>query len=351
MQVVLFGKHAGTDGPSRVTRGMASGLAEKGLDVTVLGYGQHTDVPHSSVQLELFSDIPDSVGEWRALYQAVQKRVTEVNPDIFHALERYPYESDLRTVQWTSDMVVMWKKTGDRPGTRALIGEAILNWYSRQGVRKATMTVAQSPETVSQMQRLWKSTPDTIIPLGIAGSSLTRPVEVSQPSKILVVGRISQRKGQRQFLDHLDPSSAQYDLQIIGGKADEEYAAEALDGWKEQYRGYVAEKELRAAYEQGDIVVVPSHLENFSVVALEAIANGCAVVITDDCGFAQFDWADESNGIFVASGRAEAAIMTEQIAKSNPDELLRYKRSAFELAQRLTWDHIVERYIGLYNSC
>ena len=350
MQVVLFGKHAGTDGPSRVTRGIAAGLAKQDINVTVLGYGQRSDLPHPNVQLELLSDIPSSVGGWRALYQAVQRRVEGINPDLFHALERYPYVSDIRTVQWTSDMVVMWERTGNRPSTRALIGEGILNWYSRQGATKATITVAQSAETVSQMKRLWKLSPDRIIPLGIKSEYLTQPQDPNQPPQVLVVGRISQRKGQKWLLKHLNPKDERYDLQIIGGKEDESYAADALDGWKEQYCGYLSDDQLVAAYEQADIVVVPSHLETFSVVALEAIAKGCAVIITDTCGFAQFEWANQSNGVFVVSNGKEAAKTTEQISEQNPEELLQHKQAAFELAQNLTWEQITEQYIEQYEQ-
>ena len=348
MQVVLFGKHAGTDGPSRVTRGVASGLAKQDINVTVLGYGQRSDLPHPNVQLKLLSDVPSSVGGWRALYQAVQSQVEEIDPDIFHALERYPYESDIRTVQWTSDMVVMWERTGNRPSTRALVGEGILNWYSRQGATKSRITVAQSAETVSQMQRLWKTSPDRIIPLGIEAEYLTQPQNTNQPPQVLVVGRVSQRKGQKRLLKHLDPDDSRYKLHIIGGKADEDYASEALDGWEAQYRGYLSDEQLTKEYEQADIVVVPSHLETFSVVALEAIAKGCVVVITDTCGFAQFEWANQSNGVFVVNSGKEAANVTAQVAESSPETLLAHKQAAFKLAQSLTWNRVVEQYINQY---
>ena len=133
MEVTLFGKHKGSHGPTRVTRGLASGLAAAGHRVKVLSYGDRADSPAPGVDLELLGEMPASVRGWWRLYRTVRRRLEGQDGDVFHAVERYPFAADVRTVQWTSDMSVMWRRTGTRPPVRAFAGELLINWMSRRG--------------------------------------------------------------------------------------------------------------------------------------------------------------------------------------------------------------------------
>lgn len=349
MKVTLFGKHKGTTGPTRVTRGLAEGLATHGCDVTIIGYGDREDPPVPDVKVDLISNMPNSVRGWNKMFRKVRDRVSDTNCDIFHALERYPYYADVRTVQWTSDPYVLWRRTGEMPGFRVLAGDLILNWLSRKGAAAASVVVAQSPETERQMQRYWRLKSDYVIPLGINSSFLTRPTPPSFPIRIHVVGDIDKQKGQYQFLQSLDPDSPHYDVRIVGPISDKEYAEKALDGWEDKHIGYVSGDELESQYERADIIAIPSNLDSFSMVALESIAKGCVVVITDVCGFAQFNWSNEQNGIFVVEDQNKAAECVVKLSKDQP-KLKELQFLAYKLAQSLTWERIANEYMQHYES-
>ena len=348
MEIILFGKYHGKHGPSRVTHGLSRALGSLGYSPTVLTYGDQNEPPHSRVTIECLGSMPDSVFEWKQIYKSAQKYVSKANPEIFHALERYPFESDIRTVQWTSDMFVMWRRTGQRPPIVSFAGECIMNWYSRKGAKSSTVTIAQSPETVSQMHSLWRLSPDHVIPLGIEKEFRTAPSKINDPIKVLLVGRIEHRKGHRRLLRHLDPKTNEYELTIVGSISDEDYAQQALEGWREHHVGYLSDKKLEREYEDADVVVVPSYLETFSMVGLEALAKGCALVITDDCGLAQFSWATPENGVFVADGGQHAAELLRDVAGAN--SLPAYQSAAYQLTEKLTWSRIIQDYIDKYED-
>lgn len=348
MKLILFGKYHGKHGPSRVTHGLSRALGSLGYSPTILTYGDQKSPPHSRVTIESLASMPDSVFEWKQLYQSVREYISKADPAIFHALERYPFESDIRTVQWTSDMFVMWRRTGQRPPIKSLAGECLMNWYSRKGAKSATVTIAQSPETVSQMESLWQLSPDDVIPLGIEEEFRTKPSKINDPPKVLVVGRVEHRKGHRRLLRHLNPQANEYKLTIVGSVSDEDYAQHALEGWRNHHIGYLSDEDLEREYEDADIVVVPSYLENFSMVGLEALAKGCALVITDDCGLAQFSWSTPENGVFVADDGQHAAKLLNNVIESN--SLAAYQSGAYQYTKYLTWTRIAKRYVGKYKN-
>ena len=348
MEVTLFGKHKGSHGPTRVTRGLASGLAAAGHRVKVLCYGDRADSPAPGVDLELLGEMPALVRDWWRLYRTVRQRVDGQDADVFHALERYPFAADVRTVQWTSDMSVMWWRTGTRPPVRAFAGEVLINWMSRRGVKNAGVVVAQSPETVRQMKRLWRTDADRTVPLGIEAEFLAEPTAVNEPPRVLLIGRLDRRKGQQRLLDHLSPNDERFELRLAGGIKDDEYADEVLEEWSDHYLGYLSESDLEEAYESADIVVVPSHLETFSMVGLEAMAKGCALVITEDCGLAQFDWANKDAGVFVATDGPDAASLLKHLSTSG--SLDSYQRLTYEQTEQLTWERIADQYVDMYGT-
>lgn len=348
MDISLFGKYRGNHGPSRVTEGITRGLIEDGHDVTVYTYGDLDDSPAQGAKHIRIADMPESVRGWLNLYKQVSRKVDQKEQDVFHALERYPYGSDVRTVQWTSDMVTMWRRTGKRPSIRVLGGEVLLNYHSMQGARKAGVIIAQSPETVTQMRQYWQLSPERVIPLGIEEEFLSEPGLVHDPPRILIVGRLDLRKGQKRVLKYLDPSGNDYEVRIVGGKANKEYAEMALDGWHDQYLGYLSDPELENEYEAADIIIVPSYLENFSMVGLEALAKGSLLIITSGCGLAQFDWATDENGIFVVNdGREIVEVLNEII---NEEEISNRQQKAYAQASKLRWSNICAEYVQIYKN-
>jgi glycosyltransferase involved in cell wall biosynthesis len=84
------------------------------------------------------------------------------------------------------------------------------------------------------------------------------------------------------------------------------------------------------------------------MVGLEAMAKGCALVITEDCGLAQFDWANKDMGVFVATDGPDAASLLEHLSTSG--SLDSYQRLTYEQTEQLTWERIADQYVDMYGT-
>ncbi|WP_440005434.1 glycosyltransferase family 4 protein [Halomicrococcus sp. SG-WS-1] len=313
----------------------------------MLVHGDRTTPPDDSIELCHLGETPASIGEFLSLYRTIHSRTNELEYDIFHPLEEYPWPTKIRTVQWTMDSWERWKLCpSDFQGYTFMGGEALINAAGAVGGYFTDDVIASSPETSQQMEKYWLQSPTDVIPLGIEESELEPPERVDDTVRVLLPGRITPKKGQKRVLDRLS-QNAGYSVDIVGGVSDEQYY-ETLSEWHEHHHGFVSRERLNEFYRESDIVLVPSYHENFSMVALEAIAKGCVVIITQVCGFAKLDVATPENGIYVVSGGQEMADRVEILAKSS--DIFDRQVAAFELAQQLTWERIASQYEESYQK-
>lgn len=335
-------------GPSRVLEGLAGALADESIDVYAFTHGDRESHPHSDVSVTRFKRTPESIPGFFHYFRWVRDHVKELNPDVFHPLEEYPFGSDIRTVQWTSDSYERWRLCRDDfRGYGYFAGDIVLNVANRIGASRTDTVVASSPETARQMKDYWRFSPDTVVPLGIDAKTRTPPTEVSDPPRILLPGRITPKKGQYTFLEELDPESNKYQVDIVGGVSDEAYW-EAMSEWHDCHHGFVTRDRLMEFYEQADIVAVPAVHENFSMVALEAIAKGSIVIITPRCGFSQLDSVQTCSGITIVKEAHEAGKAAVELASREKRELSHRTHAAYELSNRFTWNAAAEKYLDLY---
>lgn len=99
-----------------------------------------------------------------------------------------------------------------------------------------------------------------------------------------------------------------------------------------------------------DIAVFPSLYEPFGIVALEAMASGCATIVSDVGGFAEIVKHGE-NGLTFFCGNANS--LKDMILLLLNDEDLRRRIAAkgFEDAKEIfSWDKIVQRLRLLYKD-
>lgn len=217
-----------------------------------------------------------------------------------------------------------------------------------RGIRRCDAIVTTSPVSDRQLRQYGRVTADEMIPLDVPADRLAEPTPVGDPPQVLVVGRIEPRKGQYRVLAHLDPDASAYEVDIAGGVTDGTYAARFRDRWHDRMRGYVPDDRLRELYCEADIVVMPSYHKTFGIVGLEAIASGCALVVTDTCGFAQLPDSTTDNGVFVvADGRKAAETVRTLCGRS---DLASVKRRARKHAESVTWSEVAACYESLYRA-
>ncbi|WP_126661900.1 glycosyltransferase family 4 protein [Haloterrigena salifodinae] len=345
--VALTGTFNTSDtGPSRVLEGLSEALADTGLEVHAFTHGDREEHPHSDVHVTRFEKTPQSISGFFSYFKWVRGHVRDLDPDVFHPLEEYPFKADIRMVQWTSDSYERWRLCRDDfRGYGYFAGDILLNIANRIGASRTDIVVASSPETKRQMKEYWWFPPDTVVPLGISAETRTPPSKVSDPPRILLPGRITPKKGQRVFLNGLDPESEDYQVDIVGGVSDEVYW-ESMAEWHGHHHGFVSREKLTHLYKKADIVAVPAVHENFSITALEAIANSCALVITESCGFAQLDVARRSSGVVTVESMAKSA--SETINLISGGRIQDKKESSYKLSEQFTWKNTSQEYIKIY---
>lgn len=108
--------------------------------------------------------------------------------------------------------------------------------------------------------------------------------------RLLMVSRISVRKGIEQIVDlshRLDDLSGQIQIDVIGDRnqwSDYRANLKHLNPKTARYLGHLGYKDVLAAYNDADILLVPSLYEPGPIVTSEALARGVCVVTSDAVG-------------------------------------------------------------------
>ena len=189
--------------------------------------------------------------------------------------------------------------------------------YRQQGC----LTLAVSEDTARDAVRFYHLQPENVraVPnpiditaVRLAAGSASRPFETANQLKIVVVGRLSQEKGQAIALNALQ--LAQRDdisIDIIGDGPDRSQL-------QEQSRQLGIEKRVHfhgflenpySYIKAAQILCIPSHYEGLPNVALEAMALGTGIVATNCCGSLRKLIGDNERGMLVPVG--DAARMSE----------------------------------------
>jgi glycogen(starch) synthase len=107
-----------------------------------------------------------------------------------------------------------------------------------------------------------------------------------------------------------------------------------------RFLGWVDDETLYALYRVSDVCVVPSRYEPFGIVALEAMALGCACIVADTGGLREIVAGDETVGLRVP--REDRATLGAAITRLLHDDALRARIS--EQARRHVrsygWTHV-----------
>lgn len=336
-------------GPSQVTAGVAYGVAATGAEVEIVTNGDRTEHPHERVTVKNIPAKPNSVPGFVRAKSRAAKYVQGQEFDVFHSLAGTMSNADILTCQGIfSDLDFLRWCPSVIESPRTFAGANVYSVLKTIGILRSSTLVATSPLVVRQLQSYLRTSPDEVVPLGIYEGDRELESKVSDPTQVLVPGRVEPRKGQDRILRHLSPDADTYDVDVVGGIGDETYLESIGQEWEDRIHGFVSRERLDRFYRDADIVVIPSRHETFGITAVEAIAKGCTLVITDRCGFATFDEANEANGVYVVADGEKAGQTVKKLATS--DNLAENCRAAYECSEKFTWERIGDQYRCLYAS-
>lgn len=117
---------------------------------------------------------------------------------------------------------------------------------------------------------------------------------------------------------------------------------------KLQFTGYMSDEDRDKMYRVANVAVFPSLYEPFGIVALEAMAAGCPVVVSDTGGLGEIINHRE-NGLKAISGSVDSLI--NNISEILYDQNLAYflKKNALQsVYDKYTWDKVAELTTKMY---
>ncbi|NTW13572.1 MAG: glycosyltransferase family 4 protein [Candidatus Moranbacteria bacterium] len=169
--------------------------------------------------------------------------------------------------------------------------------------------------------------------------------------RILVVSRLTPRKGIRFLVDAMSSLPIVTRLVIVGGGGErsnlEALAAEKGVTDRVEFRGLVPHDDLPSVYRESDIFCLPSLNEGMSNTVLEAIASGLPVVATVTGGTQELV-TDGENGFFVKTGSADD--LADKLGKLVADPELRRRMGAASRirAESMSWYTVAKSYVDDY---
>lgn len=171
--------------------------------------------------------------------------------------------------------------------------------------------------------------------------------------KVMTAGMLGLRKGTYYLLEavrRLRAKNVPVELYLFGNP-DAEFARRIVTRYRDiiSYIGTVPHSALRMHYQNADVFVLPSLVEGFARVVLEAMACGTPCIVTPNTGHEQT--VDEGIDGFVVPVRDIDALENRLMQLyENPALNSDMGKAARKKAEQHSWQHYQERLRNMYNS-
>ena len=170
----------------------------------------------------------------------------------------------------------------------------------------------------------------------------------NQCKYILQVGRFDKNKNQLNVIRALKGTNV--NIVFIGGPGDRLYYEECLTEAKGcsniYFLGWLKSEsnELKSAYANAEVVVLPSHYETFGLVAIEGASSGAKVVLSKTLPINDFEVFDKCQKIDPNN--------IEDIRKKLLIAMTEEKESFFfkNIETTFSWDKIIDEHINIYKG-
>jgi glycosyltransferase involved in cell wall biosynthesis len=196
----------------------------------------------------------------------------------------------------------------------------------------------------------WGLHPAYLIPNGVDTKRFTpAPSKDSSQFMVLFAGRLDYQKGVDIIIDAI--RHLEHEKEIVynicgNGPLREEVERFAGSRPNVHFLGYVPDDELVQLYKNASLFLMPSRRETFGLVAMEAMASGTPVVVTDTPGPRTF--VKESFGRIVpptnSKALADAIQWFHHLFLEQPEKLKAMARSARDICvKEFDWEHVADK--------
>lgn len=362
------GRNAGIE---RLSKGLAEGLLERGVDVTVVTTywnGGNAVEPFGRGRILRVKDTTGVLGRWAALADShywswgfqVGRALREiVRPDVVHSLT--PLASTPSLIRGRIPVVTTFHHPDAIWRMQDLLHRPFHRILESRAYDASTLLIVPSRASSLAVERMYGLAPDRIR-VAYWGVNTTKygpaTVQSSKELRILYVGHHEVRKGIGYLLEALallQREGIPVRLVTVGGGHQlselKRKAAELGIADLVTFLGYVPdsnEEKLPRIYADSDVFVFPSLMEGFGFVLAEAMASGVPVVASDVSAIPEV--VGDAGVLFPAGNSgALAEILRELAANARRREELAQRGKA-RVEALFTWDKAVSRILPIYQE-
>lgn len=371
-------------GPSQMVLGLSKGLANQGIEVTILTTDANGDngqaaldvplnqpVEQSGYQIRYFHCSPFrrykfSVGLLNWLSQNAQ------NYDVAHIHALFsPVSSSAAAVARTQRLPYVLRPLGTLDPADLQKKRQLKQLYAalleRPNLAGAAAVHFTSDQEAKVSERFGVATRDWVIPLGVDLPTVAATTDIraelgipSDCSLLLFMSRIDPKKGLDLLLPALEQLMAEGERfhWVIAGTNPQDPRYEQSICYRLQasaladrttWTGFVTGERKAQLLEAADLFVLPSYYENFGIAVAEAMAAGVSVVISDQVHiWPQIQTAEAG---WISACQPDALTQHLRLALHNPGERIRRGANAKAYAdQHYSWNAIAQQVIEMYES-
>jgi glycosyltransferase involved in cell wall biosynthesis len=287
---------------------------------------------------------------WPLVYVLMTRR-----PDLIHAHFAVPVGIlALLAKRIFGTPYVITMHGGDVPGMVPEQTDSLFRWargIARAVVRNAAVVTAVS-RGLKALAAASYETPVEVIPNGIDPSWIDTPGGKTQdPSgvrRLIFVGRLTHQKNVSSLIQAVGllQGDHAWRLDILGdGPLGEALRQEAQHLPFVHFHGWLPVEKVKAMLSDADIFLLPSFSEGLSIAALQAMARGCALIVSDIPMNRDVVQAGV-NGHFCSHDPESIAAAIERCL---PD-LDQLKENSRQKAPMFLWDRIGDVYLSFFGT-
>jgi len=252
---------------------------------------------------------------------------------------------------------------GAKPGRRVRLLYRIQRVLERSQTRRSTAIITPTDAVLAWSRELWdlRDVPSVTLPnlvsvsrvRSLAESDLPQAFPVERPV-VAFAGRLEPRKGVHVLIEAMRTVWHDYpNAQVVLSGADRVWGSGPMSAHllaiagehanRVHFLGPQPAESLFPIFRAADVVVLPSLWENFPLVALEAMAAGAALVVTNAGGYREF-MSDGGDCLMAGSGDPDefASAICRLLSSTALAEDLR--RAAAQAVERFDAARVVPAY-------
>lgn len=356
-------------GGGRVAQDIAAGLARHGHDVRVLTAhleGLAADETVAGVRIQRIPSkrraafraelLEMARYDWAAV-QFGLKLAREWKPDAIHVHFAVPAGAAAFALsKLTGVPYLLTVHLGDVPGAVPEKTDRWFKWvypFTPAIWRSAARVVAVSEFTRGLALRRY-DVPVDVIPNGVGMDRLpARPAYTGTP-RIIFAGRFVDQKNPGHLVQALlNLKDLAWNCAMLGDGPLLQSVREMLQDCeladRFSFPGWVSPEQVLDGFARSEILVLPSRSEGLSVVGVQALGMGLALVLSQAGGNAELV-RDGENGFLFPVGDVQALSAALRTLLENPARLQAARQSSLELAPKFDLETIVTQYETLFQT-